>query len=82
MFVRLAWHSAGTYDKNTKKGGSEGAGMRFHPEAAWGANAGLDVARAKLEPIKAQFPGITYADLWSLAGTTAIEEMGGPDMKW
>lgn len=82
VFVRLAWHSAGTYDKKTKKGGSEGAGMRFPEEGGWGANAGLDVARAKLEPIKAKFPGITYADLWSLAGTTAIEEMGGPDMKW
>lgn len=82
VFVRLAWHSAGTYNKKTKTGGSEGAGMRFAPEAEWGANAGLDVARAKLEPIKARFPGITYADLWSLAGTTAIEEMGGPDMNW
>mmetsp|Transcript_6347 Transcript_6347/g.7998 ORF Transcript_6347/g.7998 Transcript_6347/m.7998 type:complete len:433 (-) Transcript_6347:1379-2677(-) len=82
VLVRLAWHSAGTYDKNTKKGGSEGAAMRFSPESAWDANAGLHVARAKLEPIKAKFPGITYSDLWSLAGTVAIEEMGGPTFKW
>lgn len=82
VFVRLAWHSAGTYDKNTGKGGTEGAGMRYEPEANWGANAGLHIARARLEPIKAKFPGITYSDLWSLAGTVAIEEMGGPKMNW
>lgn len=56
--------------------------MRFAPEAEWGANAGLHVARARLETVKAQFPSITYSDLWSLAGTTAIEEMGGPEMNW
>mmetsp|Transcript_11830 Transcript_11830/g.13635 ORF Transcript_11830/g.13635 Transcript_11830/m.13635 type:complete len:436 (+) Transcript_11830:127-1434(+) len=82
VFVRLAWHSAGTYSKKTKKGGSEGAAMRFAPESEWGANAGLDVARAKLEPIKAKFPGVSYSDLWSFAGTVAIEEMGGPTFKW
>mmetsp|Transcript_14897 Transcript_14897/g.24251 ORF Transcript_14897/g.24251 Transcript_14897/m.24251 type:complete len:349 (-) Transcript_14897:1510-2556(-) len=80
IFVRLAWHNAGTYDKNTGKGGSEGAGMRFSPESDWGANAGLGLARARLEPIKAKFPGISYSDLWALAGNTAIEEMGGPSL--
>lgn len=79
-FVRLAWHNAGTYDKKTGLGGSEGAMMRFKEEGGWGANAGLDKARARLEAVKTQFPGITYSDLWSLAGTVAIEEMGGPEM--
>ncbi|EKX41621.1 hypothetical protein GUITHDRAFT_164338 [Guillardia theta CCMP2712] len=46
--------------------------------AAFGANAGLAEARKRLEPIKAQFPGLTYADLWILASIVAIEEMGGP----
>eukprot|EP00516_Mucochytrium_quahogii_P001325 CAMPEP_0203760604 /NCGR_PEP_ID=MMETSP0098-20131031/13860_1 /ASSEMBLY_ACC=CAM_ASM_000208 /TAXON_ID=96639 /ORGANISM=" , Strain NY0313808BC1" /LENGTH=398 /DNA_ID=CAMNT_0050654241 /DNA_START=210 /DNA_END=1406 /DNA_ORIENTATION=+ len=82
LLIRLAWHNAGTYDKNTNTGGSEGAMMRFSPESDWGANAGLDIARAKLEKIKQQFPGVTYADLWSLAGTQAIEDAGGPSIKW
>jgi len=82
IFVRLAWHAAGTYDKNTKLGGSDGALMRFKPQSEWGANAGLANARAKLEPLKREFPDISFADLWSFAGTVAIEEMGGPKMNW
>mmetsp|Transcript_24286 Transcript_24286/g.79225 ORF Transcript_24286/g.79225 Transcript_24286/m.79225 type:complete len:331 (+) Transcript_24286:41-1033(+) len=78
ILVRLAWHASGTYDAKTKTGGSDGATMRFTPEAAFGANAGLAEARKRLEPIKAQFPGLTYADLWILASIVAIEEMGGP----
>lgn len=50
---------------------------RFEPESKIGANAGLEVARDLLEPIKKQFPWISYSDLWTLAGATAIEEMGG-----
>jgi cytochrome c peroxidase len=82
LLVRLAWHAAGTYDKNTKTGGSNGATMRFNPESAHGANAGLSIARDLLEPIKKQFPKISYSDLWSLAGVVAIQEMGGPTIKW
>ena len=54
--------------------------MRFKPESAWDANNGLTTARAILEPIKAKHPAISYSDLWTLAGYTAIEEMGGPSM--
>lgn len=82
LMVRLAWHAAGTYDKNTLTGGSNGATMRFHPECAHGANAGLGKARDLLEPIKAKFPWISYADLWTLAGVVAIETMGGPVVPW
>lgn len=82
VLVRLAWHCAGTYDKNTGTGGSDGATMRFAPESNHGANAGLKVARDLLEPIKKKFPGITYADLYTLAGAVAIEEMGGPTIPW
>ncbi len=52
-------------------------GLRFSPESEHGANAGLHVARDFLEPIKKQFPWISYADLYTLAGVTAVEEMGG-----
>lgn len=82
VLVRLAWHASGTYDKETKTGGSHGATMRFDPESSHGANAGLAVARNFLEQFKKQFPKISYADLWSLAGVVAIQEMGGPVIKW
>ncbi|GBC07894.1 hypothetical protein RclHR1_07760009 [Rhizophagus clarus] len=82
VFVRLAWHAAGTYDKESKTGGSNGATMRFSPESDHGANAGLNYARDKLESIKQQNPEITYSDLWSLAGVAAIQEMGGPTIPW
>jgi len=82
VLVRLAWHSAGTYDAKTKTGGSNGASMRFQPEAGDGGNFGLGIARAVLEPIKKEFPGISYADLWTLAGVVSIETMGGPKIAW
>lgn len=78
VFIRLAWHASGTYSKEDGSGGSNGATMRFNPEAAHGANAGLHHARNILEKVKAEFPGISYSDLWILAGNVAIEEMGGP----
>ena len=64
--VRLAWHASGTYDKDSDTGGSDGATMRFPPESAYDANAGLGIARAALAPIKKRFPGISYADLWTV----------------
>lgn len=57
--VRLAWHASGTYDKVTTTGGSDGAKMRFKPESDHGANAGLEVARSALEPVKKLFPKIS-----------------------
>jgi len=82
VLVRLAWHASGTFNKSDGSGGSNGATMRFSPESGHGANAGLDIARNLLEPIKRQFPGISYADLWTLAGAVAIEHMGGPKIPW
>lgn len=76
--VRLAWHCSGTFSKTDGSGGSDGARMRFNPEASWGANAGLGVARDALEPIKARYPDISYADLYTFAGVVAVEEAGGP----
>jgi len=78
-FIRLAWHCSGTFSKEDGgSGGSNGARMRFNPEANWGANAGLKVARDALEPIKTKHPEISYADLYTLSGVVAVEEAGGP----
>jgi len=82
LLIRLAWHASGTYDKVTKTGGSNGATMRFPPEAEHGANAGLHVARNLLESVKKAHPEISYSDLWTLAGAVAVEELGGPEVKW
>ena len=60
MLLRLAWHSSGTWDKKAKNGGSEGGTMRFTTEAGHGGNAGLQHARALLEPVKANNPDLTY----------------------
>ena len=78
IFIRLAWHSSGTYDKASGTGGSNGAGMRFEVEAADPENAGLEVARAFLEPVKRKFPSISYSDLWILAAYVGLEHTGGP----
>lgn len=78
IFIRLAWHSSGTYDKATGSGGSNGAGMRFATEAADPENAGLEVARSFLEPVKRKFPAISYSDLWILAAYVGLEYTGGP----
>jgi cytochrome c peroxidase len=61
-FIRLAWHCSGSFSKEDGSGGSNGARMRFNPEASWGANAGLGIPRSALEPVKAKFPEISYAE--------------------
>ena len=78
MAVRLAWHASGTYSAADQTGGSDGATMRFAPESEDGANAGLGIERDVLEPVKREFPELSYADIWTLAGCVAIEESGGP----
>lgn len=83
MTIRLAWHASGTYNKDDtseKKGGSDGATMRFEPEMTDGANAGLDFMMKILKPVKKRFPSMSYADLWVVAGCQAIKLMGGPDV--
>lgn len=77
IMLRLAWHDAGTYDKNTKTGGPNGS-VRFEEELGHAANAGLKIAVDLLEPIKQKHPRITYADLYQLAGVVAVEVTGGP----
>ncbi|KAF2812610.1 cytochrome c peroxidase [Mytilinidion resinicola] len=82
VLVRLAWHSASSYDASTNTGGSNGAGMRYEAEGGDPANAGLQHARVFLEPVKAAHPWLTYADLWTLVGCVAIEALGGPAVAW
>ena len=82
IFIRLAWHSSGTYDAASGTGGSSGAGMRFATEAADPENAGLAMARAFLEPVKRMFPAISYSDLWVLAAYVGIEMTGGPAIEF
>ncbi|KAJ1922004.1 heme peroxidase [Mycoemilia scoparia] len=82
VFVRLAWHTSGTFDKTKGDGGSTGGTIRFHPEAGYGANAGLDIARNRLEVVKRNNPQISYGDLYTLAGVVAVQELGGPVIPW
>ncbi|KAM3376094.1 L-ascorbate peroxidase 1, cytosolic isoform X1 [Capsicum galapagoense] len=79
IMLRLAWHSAGTYDVCSKTGGPFGT-MRFRAELAHGANNGIDIAIRLLEPIREQFPTLSYADFHQLAGVVAVEVTGGPDV--
>lgn len=79
LILRLAWHSAGTYDVNTKTGGPFGT-IRHPDELAHAANNGLDIAVRLLEPIKHHFPILSYADFYQLAGVVAVEVTGGPEI--
>ncbi|KAG5247929.1 L-ascorbate peroxidase [Salix suchowensis] len=77
IMLRLAWHDAGTYDKNTKTGGANGS-IRNEEECSHGSNNGLKLAIDFCEEVKAKHPMITYADLYQLAGMVAVEVTGGP----
>jgi len=81
IFLRLAWHDAGTYDKSKPdfgdRGGANGS-IRFSPEITMGANNGLDKAVKFLEPFKADYPLVSYADLYQMAAAVGIEHAGGP----
>ncbi|XP_058199674.1 L-ascorbate peroxidase, cytosolic-like [Rhododendron vialii] len=79
LMLRIAWHSAGTYDVKTKTGGPFGT-MRHVAEQGHAANNGLDIAVRLLEPLKQQFPILSYGDFYQLAGVVAVEITGGPDV--
>lgn len=82
LLTRLAWHTSGTYTKKDNTGGSYSGTMIYAPEASDGENAGLEVGRDFLVEFNFKYPWLSRGDLWTLGGVVAVQESGGPKIKW